>query len=381
MKNLLTLKLTACVLFVLLFTFGLLLSQLKPLWNDELYSQINSVERISYFQILLGHVPEGNNSPLFYVLQKAICEVTHFQLPLTWQGQWSIGQPQAQVILRFMPNFFMSLALAMIFYVFAVEYSWLAGAYAFLTALASSAVWMYWAEARPYALWFVLTTGQILCFVCFIRNPQARLTMWRFLTGIHLFLSITSVFGVVQVFIVSLLLFVFYEKELTRYVLMLFLPLALGFFYFFNAPHYVFRLPDDLTVLIFDHVPIERLALMALCAMGALGLGCVEKTRGSTALVAHLGMLVVLFFGATAAIMLCLAMTVDLNWKGFVVPSRYFIFLTPMGIIATVVFFFELIKKIKNHPWLMINCGILVGGLLIARSLKIMIEMCAMGIY
>lgn len=381
MKNLLTLKLTACVLFVLLFALGLLLSQLKPLWNDELYTQVYSVEKMSYAQILLGHVPEGNNSPLFYLLQKAVCDVTHFQLPFTWQGQWSIGQPQAQGILRLMPNLFMSLALAVLFYAVAVQYSWLAGGYAFLTALASSAVWMYWAEARPYALWFALTMLQILCFVRFICHPQSRRLMWWFLIGIHILLSITAVFGAVAVFIVSLLLFMFYEKKLTCYVLMLFLPLALGLFYFFNAPHYVFRLPVDTALLIFDHVPIERLVFMTLCAMGLIGLGCVANTRESTAPVVHLAMMVMLFLGAAAGIMVCLAMTVDSNWKGFVVPSRYFIFLTPIGIVATVVFFFELMNKIKNRRWLMINCGILAGGLLIIRSLKVMIEMCTLRIY
>lgn len=374
-------QLTASVLFVLLFAFGLFLSQLKPLWNDELYSQVHSVEKISYAQILLGHVPEGNNSPLFYVLQKAVCDITHFQLPLTWKGQWSIGQPQAQGVLRWLPNFFMSLALAMIFYAVAVEYSWLAGGYAFLTALASSAVWMYWVEARPYALWFALTTFQMLCFVRFIRHVQARQLMWRFLIVIHLLLSITAVFGSVQVFTVSLLLLLFYEKKLSHYGLLLFMPLALGFFYFFNAPHYVFGLPGDATALIFANVPMERLVFMAFCGISVIGLSKFVNGEKFLAIVMHFAMLVVLFFSAAVGIMVCLAMTTNSNWSPFVVSSRYFIFLAPVGIIGMTFFLFELLKRLRNHRWLIINCWILAGGLLVVRSLKVMMEMCALRIY
>lgn len=254
MKNNFLFQLTAGVLFVVLFAFGLLLAQLKPLWNDELYSQVYSVEKMSYAQILLGQVPEGNNSPLFYLLQKAVCDVAHFQLPFVWEKQWNIGQPQAQMILRLMPNFFMSLALAVIFYMIAVEYSWLAGGYAFVTALASSAVWVYWAEARPYALWFALTTLQILCFVRFIRHPKTRQLMRRFLIGIHFLLSITAVFGAVQVFIVSWLLFLFYEKKLTHYVLLLFLPLALGFYYFLTR-----------RIMCLDCLPIQLRCFLLMC--------------------------------------------------------------------------------------------------------------------
>ncbi len=380
MKKSSLLKFAAVVLFVLLFVFGLRLAALKPLWNDELYSQIYSVEKLSYSQILLGHVPEGNNSPLFYILQKGVCDMTHFQLPFVWKGQWSIAQPQAQLTLRLMPNFFMSLALAIIFYMFAKQYSSMAGVYAFLTALSSSAVWVYWVEARPYALWFTLSLFQLLYFLQFICQKDKRLQAWQKLTVVHIFLSLTAVFGAVQVFIVSLLLFGFYEKKLTRYLLILFLPLAFGFYYFLNAPHYVFCLPPDPGVLIWENFSVERLLLVLLCGIFALSAGSQNKKQSLDVLLPY-GILVALFFGAVLGIMVCFAMTTQPNWKGFMISSRYFIFLAPLGIVSTVVFLFEVFKKLAREPWMIINFSILAAGLLVLRSLKVIIEIFALGIY
>ncbi len=368
------------MLFVLLFVFGLRLAALKPLWNDELYSQIYSVEKLSYSQILLGQIPEGNNSPLFYILQKGVCDMTHFQLPFAWKGQWSIAQPQAQLILRLMPNFFMALALTAIFYALTVEYSLWAGWYAFLTALSSSAVWVYWVEARPYALWFALSFFQLLYFLQFIRQRDKRPQTWQKLTVIHILLSLTAVFGAVQVFIVSLLLFGFYEKKLSRYLLILFLPLAFGFYYFLNAQHYVFCLPPDPGVLMWENFPVERLLLVLLCGIFAVSTGLQNKKELPEVLLPYT-ILVVLFFGAVLGIMVCFAMTAQLNWKGFVISSRYFIFLAPLGIVLTTVFLFEVFKKLAREPWMIINFSLLAGGLLVLRSLKVMIEIFALGIY
>ncbi len=380
MKRNFILQVTAVVLFVLLFVFGLQLAQRKPLWNDELYSQVNGIQKMSYAEILLGHIPEGNNSPLFYVLQKAVCDLTHFKLPFVWNEQWSVAQPQGQLILRLMPNFFMSLSLAVIFYVLAVEYSFIAGVYAFLTALASSAVWMYWVEARPYALWFALTTSQILYFLRFIHQPDKRLETWRKLACVHILLSITAVFGAVQVFIVSLILLKFYEKKFARYFFVLFLPLSLGFFYFFNAPHYVFGLPQNPWTLIFANIPVERFLFIIFCGILALNMDWKCKKENTSTLL-HYAILTVLFLGAVVGIMVCFALTADRNWQGFLISSRYFIFLAPVGIIGISVFLFELFKRFAGQHWMIINFGILALGLLVLRSLKVILEIFALGIY
>lgn len=380
MKKNIALKVTAVIFFVSFFVLGLRLAALKPLWNDELYSQVQGVEKLSYVQILLGHIPEGNNSPLFYVLQKIVCDLAHFKLPFVWDAQWSVADPQGQLILRLMPNFFMSGALAVIFYVLAVEYSWAAGFYALLTAFASGAVWTYWVEARPYALWFMLSAVQLLYFLQFIRQPNQRKKIWQRLIFVHVFLSITAIFGAVQVFVVSLILLKFYEKKLVRYLGMLFFPLALAFFYFFNAPHYVFGLPKDPLSLIFANVPVERALFLFCCGILAIGFDYnYKKERSSTLL--SCGILYGLLFGASAAIMICFALTAVADFDGFLISSRYFIFLAALGIIGTTVFLFELLERVAGRTWMAINLFTLAWGLLLSRFLKVILEVFTSGVY
>lgn len=67
-------------------SFGYFLSTHKPLENDELFTQIHSVEGLSYRSILTMKIPEGNVSPLFYLTQKVFLDVIHFRLPLHGMG-------------------------------------------------------------------------------------------------------------------------------------------------------------------------------------------------------------------------------------------------------------------------------------------------------
>jgi len=63
---------------------GFKLAYDKPLWNDEIYTLVSSVSRVSYLDILLGRVKEGNNCPLFYVIQKGICDIARYSIPAPW---------------------------------------------------------------------------------------------------------------------------------------------------------------------------------------------------------------------------------------------------------------------------------------------------------
>jgi len=106
------------ILFLFLFKFGLLLAEHKPLWNDEIFSQTN-VEVRSYAQLFLGKASEGNNCPLFYVLQKAICDLVKYKAPEALiRRQLNGVDAFSQIILRLQPVFFMALSIACIFYYF-----------------------------------------------------------------------------------------------------------------------------------------------------------------------------------------------------------------------------------------------------------------------
>lgn len=376
MKQNFVLKILTAILFIMLFAFGVRLAQGKALWNDELYSQVYVVEKLSYSQILAGHVSEGNNSPLFYVLQKVVCDVTQYAVSFVWNGQWSIAEPRGQVILRIMPNLFMSLALVAIFYVFATQYSFLAGIYAFLTAIFTLTVWQYWAEARPYAAWCCLTTFQALYFLKFVlaakENQKDVLARnWRNLSIVHILLSLTAVFGAVQAFIVSILLYALYEKAFIKYSMMLFLPLLFGFFYFLHAPHYVFGLPSHVMVLILENIPADRLLLIVLCVISAIGFCVWQKDYRESLVVMRYVALTILMIIAALGIMVCLSLTADTGWQPFVVSSRYFIFLAPVGIVSVVVFSLELLRIFHSNRWMTVNLVILLSGFLVLRFLKV----------
>ncbi len=363
------------VFVVLLFLEGLS-AQNKMLWNDELYSQIQSIEKLSYGEIVQGKIPEGNNSPLFYILQKGICDVMKYRLPFVWKGEWGVAEPQAQILLRLWPNVFMSLAATAIFYVFAAEYSFLPGIYALLTAVFTEMFFTYGAEARPYALWICLTTFQVVYFLRLIlcrkgaNKKSGEREYWRALGIVNILLSLTAVFGSVQAFIVSLLLFVFYRPKLSQYVFLLFVPLFSGFYYFLHAPQYVFGLPAKPLFLIYENIPVDRFIFICCCGIVFLGYCMWRKTFKDGGVIWRLAALMILSCAAALGIMKGLSLTADPGWQPFEVSSRYFVFLAPVGIVAAVIFLLELLRIFRGNVWMTVNLMIIGAGFLILRILQ-----------
>jgi len=110
--------------FILFFTGGFFLSQHKVLWLDELYTQKVAIDADSYAGILSMQFPEGNKNPLFYIIQKSVCDIFSFHMPVTDKvGLSTKRYIPAQIILRIPANIYMSLALAIIFYFFTRFYS------------------------------------------------------------------------------------------------------------------------------------------------------------------------------------------------------------------------------------------------------------------
>ena len=58
MKSKFPLLIISCLLFVLFLTLGFILSQQKPLWNDELFTHAQGVGRLSYADIVSGKIRE-----------------------------------------------------------------------------------------------------------------------------------------------------------------------------------------------------------------------------------------------------------------------------------------------------------------------------------
>jgi len=198
------------LLFFVCFRFGLILAESKPIWNDEFYSQLANVQGLSYGKMMAGQVNEGNNAPLFYLIQKVICDIASYQAPEAWvKGDWGYSDYYSRILLRVSPVFFMSLAAVFIFYYFSRVYS-------IFTFSSSYLVWVHWAEARPYSLWFFLTTVQSLVFLHIVQNKDMRPKIWAALIVIHLCLSLTVSLGVAQIFVASSLLWIFVEKNNKR---------------------------------------------------------------------------------------------------------------------------------------------------------------------
>ena len=80
LKSFFVAKIVSFLLFIILLTVGTSLAKYKPLWTDEIYSQVRSIEKLSYGAILLGPPGEGNTCPFFYLIQKTICDIFHYKV-------------------------------------------------------------------------------------------------------------------------------------------------------------------------------------------------------------------------------------------------------------------------------------------------------------
>ena len=278
-----SLCLSGLVFAVLLFT-GFLLSQRKVLWGDEFFTQKISIDTQSYTNILTSNFPDGNKCPLFYIIQKINSDLFAYKLPVAdLQGIRLIFDPWSQIIMRIPSNVYMSLALAGIFYYFIRFYSLFAGFYALAVALVSPMVWIYWVEARPYSLWFLLTTIQLLLFLITCRSESAgRPYINKFIYGIHFLLVLTTPGSILQICIISLLLFLKGGYKKRQLVWSCFLPMGVFLFYYFFVPAYKIRTFFYFTIL-FEAVMPERLFVYVIYALTAWGVFKKHKESSSNA--------------------------------------------------------------------------------------------------
>ena len=374
-----TKKIIAAALFLLFLSTGNYLAQRKPLWNDEIYTQVRTLDRLSYQDILLNRMTEGNNCPLFYLIQKGICDAFHYKFPFVWDGEWYVGDLPSQTILRIGSNVFMALSLTAIFYFFARYYSGLAGFYSLLISMSSFMVWAYCAEARPYALWFFLTTLQALLFL----RATVPSRIWRWLAAVHFLLALTITFSVVQILIVSGLLWFLREKDWKKYIFMTGIPVAICFFYYWYSPHFKFFFLETPWQLVSTNIPADRLSIAA--GFGLLWLlselrrnrNFVSESNAVEYLMLMISILAASFFALLVFKMRQPRIIVD----GFSLSSRYFIYLTPIGIIGTVLFSVHLLRAFRSQRWMFVNIALGLAGLLMIRFLRTFIDVYNSGLY
>ena len=429
-RNTKWLKLVTLILFLICLGVGFYLSKEKSLWTDEIYTQRNIIDEVSYKDILLTRFAEGNKCPLFYLIQKGVCDLSGYRFPGGWDGQWTFVDQRSQIIPRIPSNVFMSLAIIALFYFFARYYSGWAGGYALLVCFSSFMVWAYWAEARPYALWMFLSTVQSLLFLYMNQTKSFDSSSWKWLSITHLLLSLTIIFSAVQIIMVSLILLGLETKAALKngapargkirqlkysgkYLFLTIIPACVCFFYYrltqnfysailsdsfavakkiisyyFSGIQGVPWAPGVLTKLVFDAFPKESLLILAIYAVFLFLYYLQRKTKLIKFHQSH----AILQGGSTLALTVLLLISgfailavFGIWWSeqrtGISVSERYFIYLTPVAIIATTLFSVSLLRCFKESRWMTINLILGLGGLLVIRFFKTAMDIYALGLF
>ncbi len=365
----------SAVVMVLCLAAGLLLSQRKLLWLDELYTQQTAIEANSYKGILSFRFPDGNKHPLFYLVQKMTGDVLSYHLPVHFDKNfYTTRDVPSQVVLRIPSNFYMSLSLGLIFYFFTRFYSIFAAFYALAVALASPMVWMYWAEARPYSLWFLLTTIQLLLLCCMSVAPRINTGLKLFLT--HILLAFTTPASVFQITIAAFIAWRKTRVNIKQLALIWALPMAIDSFYcFFDAATKI-RTYMFFTNL-FDAIMPERLFVYIIYA--AVGWGLPAKYKKISWNIFFLPIFLCYLASGLFLLISGLFVPISVSISGFF--SRYLIYLMPADILMYCLVSIDLRRWSRPYPWICMNVSIFLGGLVLIRALMTYRIIVALALY
>ena len=385
------------ILFVVFLTIGTGLSLQKLLWTDELFTQTHTIDPIGYQEILTGQFSEGNLCPLYYLIQKSVCIAFHYKLPFHWIGENSVYEPSSQWILRIPANIFMSLALALIFWFFARYYSLGAGWFALGVTLSSPIVWLYWVEARPYGLWFLLTMIQLLFLLYSLRQPQSN--RWILLGSVHILLSLCIVLSAPQILFVSLIFYLYKDRNPIKYLWITALPLTVCYLYhllskqiyawlpstgihntpaFFSIPDLIHYASKHWNLFIAPNMPSLWLLFFGVGIMVTASSN--KKTLDKKEALVFLVLLCSLF--ATAILILNFFRNFSsIPANNFSISERYFIFLAPSGIITFVLLSLDLWNAFRDDRWLRLSIGAGIGGILLVSFIQTFFYIFSLGLY
>ncbi len=379
------------ILFIFLFIIGLWISFNKPLWNDEIYTQIFSIDSKSYADILFMRLFEGNSNPLFYLSQKGICDFFHYKFPFPQGKKPYIYDRRSQIVLRLGSNILMSLSLSIIFYFFSRFYSIWIGCYVFLSALISPMVWLYWAEARPYAMWFFLTTVEILLFISILINTFSIKSndkgfcdiSYKLLIALsitHILLSLTIVISLAQIVIISFLLLITLGiRHLKWYIFITFIPVIICLFYylFSAAPlrKYSVNAPLSLIAVAF---PLDKIIVLGIYCIVGICLFIVSKWNRNVIQYCDLKqikmskiyIIFTILMIAAAFVFIGIYKMQDTKDSIYTLNNRYFINLTPVSIIAAAMAAVGLLDIFRRDRWMFSNVIVFLVGMLVIGAFR-----------
>jgi len=356
----------AClILWLILFAVGMWLAAHKPLWCDELYGQKITIEGSSWGKILTGRFDnEGNNFPLYFAIQKALMSAVKlhfpddllkdFQLPVENRKYFLLVYPKGQIILRLLPDALMTTAIVFLVRFFWVREGMMVGLMALLSALSSGMVWGYWAEARPYPLWFLLTLLQALFVIAVLSGEKFSGKIKVRLIIVNWLLAVTAPLGFIQVIFVQEILFLSGQRQLKDYFWAGILPVCAALFFLSGRSHnslYIAINPVDIISL---NCSLEQIALLFFYLMA---FSCrqvwVYKSDGYEKRVwkgiLHLPHLLM-------GLCLSIAILVYIAWHwpgehdGFPVYGRHFFFLSALSVIMAAAMFSDLWSGSRRSP-------------------------------
>jgi hypothetical protein len=352
-------------LFVLFLSMGIFISSRKPLWNDESYSQANTISKGTYPQIIFSGIQgEGNKSPLFYLQQKMLCDTFHYKSTAVRDSKFE------RIFLRIPTVLEISLFLTMLFYFFSRRFNLWFGFLGVFTALSSLMLWWYWAEARPYGLWVLLTACQMFLFIDITENPLVSRRHWIWLGMVHILLALTCVLSVIQVTVISAII-LFQKPHWKKFIFLLLIPLLLAAYYKPTGPanNVIFTMTVD--QLLRDNMARDRLYVLLFYPFLLLLCFILSKLH----LKVHRDDLIVKSFPFFLAVFSTILTTVlflaylrdhALN-QGQYVVSRHIIFLLPVGIIAVTYLAGIVWESFKGISWMRI---VPIVGILILLSYR-----------
>ncbi len=358
----------ASVVFFVMLAVGFMLAAHKPMANDEYFSTVSSIENISYTKMFSGKIPEGNNSPLFYTFQKILIDITPYDVPSSWiNGKWDDVDLANRLVLRINPVLFMSLSIALIFHFFSARFHWAVGLLSVFVYVSTYILWPFWAEARPYAMLVFLTTAQSLCLVKVIEsNGQVGL---KRLIATNIFLSLTAIFSLGLIAATTVIMGLYRVKHFKQYCMAMVLPVIAILYYYTQAPRYSFYFDLTPEQLIRDNIGRERFYIfIAFLVCWTISVWQKKQSAIKDVLPYFKYLLGALLM--TAALITMFKMGAKTK-EGFPVSSRYFIYLMPIGVIASVWACVTLHHSLSRWRFAQYALWVFVAALFIPRFFKI----------
>ncbi len=368
------------LVFSFFFSVGIVLARHKPLWTDELYGQQFTIQGKSWSNIFFAQHGEINLFPASRALQKGFLQLIHWQLPFVWDGDtWFVAHPQAQLILRVLPDILMSLAMTAIVLFFGVRAGFVGGVVAALICLSMPMVWLYWVEARFYPLWFMLTVFQSLLFLDIISKKETHPPVIP-LAFVHAGLCLTAPLGLVQTIICLGLLWCAGIRRGKFHMMAGAVPLFLGAYYFYAQGQMKMFVAVSWQDLFFYNFPLEGLILLGMYVI-VLFLSRQEESLQKCFLFGRIFLPFCLAFMAIALVGVFFAVCKSSIPHIVPVVPRHFIFLTPVAIIMMAAVFSDFwLASAKCVWWRSVILIIFLTGLL-SQLLSVYVIVNKLGVY